>query len=211
MNSTELNKNMIETQIRARGIRSEPVIQAMLSVERHRFIPGLQNIEEAYADHPLPIGQNQTISQPFMVALMSAALEPSSDLTVLEIGTGCGYQTAILAKLFRFVYSVEIIESLAKLAASNLEKHNIRNVKVIHADGNLGYEKYAPFSRILAAASPDDIPEAVENQLETDGIAVIPVGSLNQELLKIRKNKDGKTSNKKIADVRFVPMTNKLR
>lgn len=195
---------MVEEQIIARGIRDERVIQAMLKVERDQFVP--ENLRQfAYEDRPLPIGYGQTISQPYIVALMTSLLGLKGDEKVLEIGTGSGYQAAILAELTKEVYTIEIIPQLAKQAESRLKKLGYKNVKVKCGDGFEGWPEYAPFDCIIVTCAPEEIPPLLIQQLKEGGRMVIPVGKFWQEL-KLVVKENGKIKVKDIIPVRFVPM-----
>ncbi len=199
-----LRKEMVEKQIIARGIRDKRVIQAMLKVKRHLFVP-LPYRELAYTDQPVPIGEGQTISQPYIVALMTELLKLSGKEKVLEIGTGSGYQAAILAELAKEVYTIEISSQLAERARKTLEKLGYTNIKVKCGDGYKGWREYAPFDAIIVTCAPDHIPSPLLEQLKEGGRMVIPVGEEYQELLLIRKVK-GEIIKKSILPVRFVPM-----
>lgn len=199
-----LRKEMVEKQIIARGIRDKRVIQAMLKVKRHLFVP-LPYRELAYTDQPVPIGEGQTISQPYIVALMTELLKLSGKEKVLEIGTGSGYQAAILAELAKEVYTIEISSQLAERARRTLEKLGYTNIKVKCGDGYKGWREYAPFDAIIVTCAPDHIPSPLLEQLKEGGRMVIPVGEEYQELLLIRKVK-GEIIKKSILPVRFVPM-----
>jgi protein-L-isoaspartate(D-aspartate) O-methyltransferase len=198
---------MVEAQIRARGIKSEAVLAAMSKVPRHRFVPASQ-IRAAYRDHPLPIGHNQTISQPFIVAYMTEAADISANERALEIGTGSGYQAAILGELAKEVYSIEIIPELAEGASKVLTELGYKNVHVKAGNGYLGWPEHAPFDAIVVTAAPDEIPPALVEQLAVGGKMVIPVGDLYQEMVIVTKTKDGVVE-KRTIPVRFVPMTGK--
>lgn len=199
-------EQMVETQLKARGIKDVRVLEAMLRVERHRFVPDpLQ--DQAYEDHPLPIGEGQTISQPYIVALMTELLDLKGAEKVLEIGTGSGYQAAVLADLTRKVYTIEIVETLARSAKERLQKLGYGNVDVKAGDGYLGWPKAAPFDAIIVTAAPDHIPQPLLDQLIEGGRMVLPVGTYpHQELKKIIK-KSGKPEITDILPVLFVPMT----
>lgn len=196
---------MVENQIVSRGINNAKVIDAMLKVKRHLFIPE-NYIDSAYADNPIPIGKEQTISQPYMVALMTELLNPEPGKKILEIGTGSGYQTAVLAETGSDVYTIEIIEQLAKQARDLLEKLGYSNIKYKIGSGYEGWQENAPFDGIIVTAAPTDMPERLVEQLSMGGKLIIPVGDTNQELLLIKKTEEGIKS-KKITSVRFVPMT----
>lgn len=199
-------ERMVETQIKARGIQDPLVLKAMAKVERHRFVPGpLQN--RAYGDHPLPIGQEQTISQPYIVALMTELSSLKGGEKVLEIGTGSGYQAAVLAELAKEVYTIEIIPALANSARDRLQKLGYKNIQVKTGDGYQGWPEAAPFDAIIVTAAPDHIPQPLINQLKEGGRMIVPVGTYpNQELKRITK-KSGKAEITDILPVLFVPMT----
>ncbi len=200
-------QRMVEEQIGARGIRNQAVLEAMKKVPRHRFVP--ENYRHlAYADHPLPIGRDQTISQPFIVGYMTEAAEVSSNEKVLEIGTGSGYQAAVLAELAKEVYTIEIIPELAERARQTLGELGYRNVEVKAGNGYLGWPEHAPFDAIVVTAAPDEVPKALVEQLAVNGKMVIPVGNVWQEMVVITKTKDGLVE-KRTMPVRFVPMTGK--
>lgn len=198
---------MIAHDIEGRGIREERVIEAMRSVPRHEFVPKGW-IDEAYDDRPLPIGYGQTISQPYIVAYMTELVEPQSHHTVLEIGTGSGYQAAILSKLVTSVYTIEIITELAASARFRLEKLGYKNVTVRNADGYNGWPERAPFDAIIVTAAAEFIPPPLIDQLKDGGRMVIPIGSpfLVQTLMLVHKN-GGSITTKAVAPVRFVPFT----
>jgi len=196
---------MVQTQIKDRGVKNSRVLTAMLKVERHRFVPAeLQS--KAYSDQPLPIGEGQTISQPYIVALMTELLELKKEEKVLEIGTGSGYQAGILAELVKEVYTIEIVEPLATLAKNRLFELNYRNIHVKTGDGYLGWPEAAPFDAIMVTAAPDHIPKPLLDQLKEGGRLVVPVGTHFQELKKIVK-RSGRTETTGIIPVMFVPMT----
>ncbi len=168
-------QQMVETQIRARGVADEAVLAAMLAVPRHEFVLP-EHLDQAYADHPLPIGYGQTISQPYIVALMSELIDLQPGERVLEIGTGSGYQAAILAELTEYVYSIEIIPDLAVRARETLDRLGYAYVNTKQADGYWGWEEYAPFDAIIVTAAPDHVPQPLVNQLADGGKMVIPIG-----------------------------------
>ncbi len=197
-------KMMVETQIKARGIKDKRVIDAMLKVERHKFVPE-QYRDEAYNDYPLPIGKGQTISQPYIVALMTELLKLKGNEKVLEIGTGSGYQAAILSLLAKEVYTIDIICELAETARKRLKKLGYKNVKVFCGDGYKGLKEYAPFDAIIVTCAPPYVPPPLIKQLKVGGRMVIPVGEDYQELKLIIKTKEG-ILEKSIIPVRFVPM-----
>jgi protein-L-isoaspartate(D-aspartate) O-methyltransferase len=198
---------MVEQQVRRRGIASERVLEAMRRVPRHRFVPEAVR-SESYQDHPLPIGFSQTISQPYIVGFMSDALRLEPTHRVLEIGTGSGYQAAILGELAREVYTIEIVPALAERSRLLLAELGYRNVHVRAGNGYLGWPEAAPFDRIIVTAAPDEVPPALVGQLRIGGLMAIPVGGTEQELRILRRTA---TSMETLATlpVRFVPMTGK--
>jgi len=197
-------KNMIDSQIKARGVSDERVLKAMLKVKRHLFVP-LMYRNLAYEDAPLPIGEGQTISQPYIVALMTELLELKGREKVLEIGTGSGYQAAILAELATEVYTIELLKPLAERSQKLLEDLGYENIKVKQGNGFLGWPEYAPFDAIIVTCAAEEIPSALLDQLAEGGRLVIPVGAYDQELRQVKK-KEGKIISKDIISVRFVPM-----
>jgi protein-L-isoaspartate(D-aspartate) O-methyltransferase len=197
--------DMVEYQIEARGIKEPQVIQAMKAVPRHEFVPKpLRAV--AYSDGPLPIGEDQTISQPYIVAFMTEAMKLQPYHKVLEIGTGSGYQAAVLAEIVDSVYTIEIIESLGKGAETLLQRLGYGNIFVRIGDGYRGWPEAAPFDAIIVTAAPDHIPQPLIDQLKVGGHLVIPVGKFFQELVRITKTSDG-TIRENLLPVRFVPMT----
>ncbi len=209
MNSTskilhEQREKMITNHLIARDISDQRVIEAMLKTERELFIPE-QYIFDAYGDHPLPIGDGQTISQPYIVALMSQLCQLKGNERVLEIGSGSGYQTAILSHLASEIYSIERIKNLKETAEKNLVKSGCKNVKLIHGDGYKGLPEKAPFDVIILTAAPEAIPEALIDQLASGGRLVAPVGSSIQKLIRISKDQKD-LHYEEITHVRFVPM-----
>jgi protein-L-isoaspartate(D-aspartate) O-methyltransferase len=200
-------RQMVERQIRARDIGDKAVLEAMRKVPRHRFVP-TQLAHRAYEDNPLSIGHEQTISQPYIVAYMTEAAEVSKDDKVLEIGTGSGYQAAVLGELAREVYTIEIIPELAERARQTLDEMGYKNVHVKAGNGYLGWPEHAPFDAIVVTAAPDEIPQALVEQLAVGGKMVVPVGAGNQDMMIVTKTKDG-VIQKKTIPVRFVPMTGK--
>jgi protein-L-isoaspartate(D-aspartate) O-methyltransferase len=201
---TEERNEMVRAQIQARGIHDPRVLDVMRTVKRHLFVPG-DSADEAYQDFPLPIGEGQTISQPYIVALMSELLDTKPTDRVLEIGTGSGYQTAVLSCLVADVYSIEIVKALSERAADELEKQGYVNVHLRVGDGYNGWPEYAPYDGIIVTAAPPDIPDQLTDQLAAGGRMVVPVGTNYQELLLIEK-KDGELKKRVITGVRFVPM-----
>ncbi len=201
----ELRREMVLEQISDRGIHSARVLQAMLAVPRHEFVPA-EFLDQAYADQPIPIGEGQTISQPFMVAAMTEALELIGDERVLEIGTGSGYQAAVLSLLARDVYTIESHPSLALAAQERLARLGYRNVHVHTGDGTLGLPEGAPFDAIVVTAAAPQIPPPMIEQLAEGGRLVIPVGPPDhQQLLQVRKTREG-LSSESLYDCRFVPL-----
>lgn len=198
---------MVEEQIKTRGIKNKPVLEAMKRVPRHEFVPD-EYIDQAYNDHPLPIGEGQTISQPYIVALMTELAMIGPESKVLEVGTGSGYQAAILAQIVKKVYSVEIIKSLGERAMKRLEELGYKNIEVKIADGYFGWEENAPYDAIIVTAAPDHIPHPLINQLKDGGVQVIPVGppGAYQTLWQVIKNGDKLISNN-MGGVSFVPLT----
>ncbi len=197
-------ERMVREQIEARGVRDARVLAAMRKVPRHLFVPGeLQ--AQAYWDQPLPIGHRQTISQPYIVAFMSEAMELNPDDRVLEIGTGSGYQAAILAELVREVWSIEIVEPLGKEAAARLKDLGYERVKLRIGDGYRGWPEAAPFDAIMVTAAPDHVPPALVEQLGEGGRLVLPVGRFSQDLLRVRRTAKGIVQ-ENLLPVRFVPM-----
>jgi len=198
-------EEMVESQIKARGIKDKKVLDAMMKVERHLFVPP-DIASEAYMDHPLPIGEGQTISQPYIVALMTEVLGVDSTSKVLEIGTGSGYQAAILAEICDSVYSIEIIASLAERASNLLKVLGYSNIKIKAGDGYAGWKEHSPFNAIIVTCAPTEIPQPLSEQLAEGGRMVIPVGeSYAQELILLEK-RNGFLKKKNIVSVRFVPM-----
>jgi len=198
---------MADEQISRRGVHDSAVLAAMRTVPRHLFIPP-QHVDEAYQDGPLPIGHDQTISQPYIVASMTEQLELDADCRVLEIGTGSGYQTAVLAEIAREVYTVEIIPELLYSANEVLKNLGYRNIKSMLNDGSLGWPEHAPYDGIIVTSAAPKIPEALTDQLAPDGRLVIPLEIRKfhqQELYVIRKTAEG-IEKKYLYDVRFVPM-----
>ena len=201
---------MVRNQLVAGGIRNPEVLQAMMEVPRHEFVPASLR-SYAYADGPLPIGHGQTISQPFIVAFMTQALELTKQQSVLEVGTGSGYQAAILGKLAKEVYSIEIVPPLAESAKGVLSRLGFENVHVRLGDGYLGWPERAPFDAIIVTCAPDHVPDPLISQLKEGGRLVIPVGEAGgiQQLVLLRK-RNGQVSKEKMLDVRFVPMTGEM-
>ncbi len=198
---------MVDRQLRARDITHAGVLEALGRVPRHRFVPDEQQAR-AYDDTPLPIGEGQTISQPYIVAYMTQALDPAPTDRVLEIGTGSGYQAAVLAELVREVYTIEIVAALAERAQAVLADLAYTNIRTRVGDGYLGWPDAAPFDKIIVTAAPDEVPQALVDQLAVDGIMVVPVGRGDQMMTLIKKTKEGVIRHETIP-VRFVPMIRK--
>ena len=200
-------RRMVEDQLKGRDIRDVRVLDAMEKVPRHLFVP--ESVRDlAYTDSPLPIGQGQTISQPYIVAFMTQALEIQPGSRVLEVGTGSGYQAAVLAELAGEVYTIEILPLLAERARQTLQSLGYHRIQVQTGNGYLGWPEHAPYDRIMVTAAPEEVPPALVSQLKVGGLMAIPVGSLPQELQILRRTADGM---EKIGTlpVQFVPMTGK--
>lgn len=198
---------MVNEQLAARGIKNQDVLDAMRRVPRHRFVPASEQAY-AYRDMPLPIGKGQTISQPYIVALMTELVQPRSDARALEVGTGSGYQAAVLAQLVDHVYSIEIEPELAQRAAKVLDELGYDNVTVRAGDGYAGWPEHAPFDIIIVTAAPEHVPQSLIDQLKPGGSMVVPVGPRYsvQELRLITKDANGILHEKNVAPVRFVPL-----
>ncbi len=196
---------MVKTQIENRGVKDSATLAAMLKVPRHSFVPSDQ-VAYAYEDRPLPIGYGQTISQPYIVAYMTEIVKPNPGYRVLEIGTGSGYQAAVLAEIVSKVYTVEIIEELGKQAATRLKNLNYKNVEVKTADGYYGWKEHAPFDAIVVTAAAEYIPPPLKEQLKDGGRMIIPIGSpyMTQQLMLIEKT-GNKYRTSSLMPVRFVP------
>jgi protein-L-isoaspartate(D-aspartate) O-methyltransferase len=205
MDFENLRKNMVETQIKRRGIKNQRVLSAMLKIPRHVFVP--ENFQKlSYTDQPLPIGDGQTISQPYMVALMTEALDPQSQDKVLEIGTGSGYQTAILAELCKEIYTIERIPQLAIRAQNIIRELGYQNVFFKIGDGSQGWSEFAPYDKIIVTAGAPDIPEPLIQQLKEEGKMVIPVGSRWTQELRLVTKKKGDIQVEDICGCVFVPL-----
>ncbi|GJM44150.1 MAG: protein-L-isoaspartate O-methyltransferase [Gemmatimonadota bacterium] len=209
MNSFQgTRQEMVRQQLEDRGIRDARVLDAMAKVPRHRFVDAaLQS--RAYGDHALPIGAGQTISQPYMVALMTEALQLSGGEKVLEIGTGSGYQTAVLAEFTQRLFSIERSAELARSAAATLKDLGYSNVISKTGDGTLGWPEHAPFDRILVTAGAPEIPPTLFDQLVEGGILAIPVGDRDVQTLEVMVRKDGKALSKRLIECTFVPLLGK--
>ena len=203
----ELRRRMVITQLEARGIRDSATLAAMRTVPRHEFVPEDRR-HQAYADRPLPIGYNQTISQPYIVAYMTELLGLEPGQRALEIGTGSGYQAAVLAEITDQVYTIEIIGQLAEFGQNNLRRSGYDQVQVKHADGYYGWPEHAPFDAIVVTAASPDIPAPLVEQLKDGGVMVIPVGHpfRTQQLMLVEK-KNGEVRTRRLMAVRFVPFT----
>jgi len=203
-----LRQGMVKDQLIARGISDERVLAVFYKVEREKFVPPDLR-EDAYGDFPLSIGEGQTISQPYMVALMTQSLELKGCERVLEIGTGSGYQTAILTELSEEVYSVERIKSLAQKAESLLKKLGYSKVKIFVSDGTMGWEEFSPYDRILVTAGAKQVPQPLVNQLKDEGIMVIPVGNVYSQELRVIRKKKGRVRSTTVERCIFVPLIGK--
>ena len=202
-----LRNKMVDRQIVSRGIRDKGVIEAMRTVPRHEFVPQ-HSAQAAYEDHPLPVGEGQTISQPYIVALMTELCRLTGTERVLEVGTGSGYQAAILAHLAEEVYSLEIVESLYKKALQKLDELGHTNIHMVLGNGFRGLPDKAPFDAILLTAAPPKIPKPLIRQLKDDGGRLVaPVGTFSQELVVLTKE-NGEVNTEHVTYVQFVPMVN---
>jgi protein-L-isoaspartate(D-aspartate) O-methyltransferase len=197
---------MVEDQIKGRGVTDSRVTEVMSSVPRHEFVP--ENYRtHAYEDHPLPIGYGQTISQPYIVAFMTEQLRSQPTDRVLEIGTGSGYQAAVLSKLVAEVYTIEIVKPLAQRAETDLRRLNYSNVKVKAGDGYKGWPEHAPFDAIIVTAAPDHVPQPLIDQLKEGGRMIIPVGGREMQQLYLLEKHVGKLTQRAVLPVNFVPLT----
>jgi protein-L-isoaspartate(D-aspartate) O-methyltransferase len=203
--SSKVLRGRLVDKLVLKGISDKKVIEVMRKVPRHEFVPKKYR-DEAYDDHPLPIGMEQTISQPFIVAYMTEALKLKGGEKVLEIGTGSGYQAAVLAEIADTVYTIEILEPLARSAEKTLKRLGYDNIHVMAGDGYRGWPEHAPFDAVIVTAAPDHVPQPLVEQLKVGGRMIIPVGEWLQSLIIITKNKDGVTQREDLP-VRFVPMT----
>ena len=201
---------MVRSQIEARGVRDSAVLAALRRVPRHEFVP-TEVRPEAYADHPLPIGERQTISQPYIVGFMTELLQVKPGHRVLEIGTGSGYQAAVLAELGADVYTIEIVENLAHTARAVLERLGYEKVRVRSGDGYQGWQDAAPFDRIIVTAAPPQVPQPLIDQLKPGGRLVVPEGDQDQDLVLYTKSADGTLRRDRVLPVRFVPMTGRAQ
>ncbi|MFH0980725.1 MAG: protein-L-isoaspartate(D-aspartate) O-methyltransferase [Planctomycetota bacterium] len=199
---------MVEWQIAGRGVRDEAVLEAMRNVPRHWFVPRAVQ-PDAYEDRPLPIGEGQTISQPYIVAFMTEALKLTPGAKVLEVGTGSGYQAAVLSELTAQVYTVEIVEPLARLAMETFRRHGYDTIVAKVGDGYAGWPEHAPFDAVIVTCAPETVPPELIKQLRPGGRLCIPVGptGIGQDLLLVTKQPDGTTTTENLLPVAFVPMT----
>jgi protein-L-isoaspartate(D-aspartate) O-methyltransferase len=204
----KMRLSMVEDQIKRRGVKDERVLNAMRQVPRHEFVPDHLK-KYAYADEPLPIGEDQTISQPYIVAYMTEYLRLQENDKVLEIGTGSGYQAAVLSEIADSVFTIEIVDVLAEKAEKTLERLGYNNVLVKRGDGYAGWPEHAPFDAIIITAAPTKIPEPLKEQLKVGGFMILPLGDYSQELVLLEKNKDD-FERKSLLPVRFVPMTGEI-
>lgn len=204
----EERHRLVETGIKQQGIQDSSTLEAMRHVPRHLFVPEPYR-QYAYQNRPLPIGFDQTISQPYIVAYMTSLLELSVGEKVLEIGTGSGYQAAVLSEITPHVYTIEIVEELATRTSKLFEKLGYETIKTKIGDGFYGWEKYAPYDAVIVTAAPEEIPQPLVDQLKSGGVIVIPVGSRSegQYVLKVTKDEDGEIYREKKIPVRFVPFT----
>jgi len=205
----EKREKMVKDQIEKRGVNDKLVLKAMRNVKRHLFVPE-ERMAEAYDDSPLPIGYGQTISQPYIVAYMTEVIQPKPEFKVLEIGTGSGYQAAVLAEIVKEVYTIEIVTELANAATQRLKKLGYGKVKVKQADGYYGWKENGPYDAIIVTAAAEFVPPPLIEQLKENGKIVIPIGSpfMTQTLMLIEKN-GKKIKTKNLLPVRFVPFTRK--
>src|SRR5688572_6214644 len=202
-------EKMVKQQIEQRGVKDPVVLKAMRDVKRHEFVPSAE-VDDAYEDYPLPIGYGQTISQPYIVAFMTEAIKPQAGFKVLEIGTGSGYQAAVLSAIVKEVYTIEIVPELGKSANEKLKKADCKNVQTRTSDGYNGWKEQAPYDAIVVTAAAEHIPPPLIAQLKNGGKMVIPVGSsfMTQMLILVEKKKDSITT-RNLLPVVFVPLTRK--
>ena len=201
----DLREKMVDEQIRKRGVKDKRVLEVMRKVPRHLFVDP-DSMSDAYEDNAMPIQCDQTISQPYIVGLMTELLELKAASKVLEIGTGCGYQTAVLAEMVEEVYTVEILPELAESASRRFEEFGYRNIHRRYGNGYYGWEKYAPYDRIIVTAAPKKLPNRLIKQLAEGGLMILPIGDYHQDLVRIHRTEHGIES-KNVSGVRFVPMT----
>lgn len=199
-------RRMVEEQLSGRGIRDPRVLEAMATVPRHRFVDGAF-LNRAYGDHALPTAEGQTISQPWIIARMLELADLKPEHRVLEIGTGSGYQTALLSRLVERVFTVERVASLLRSAQARLEGLGVRNVIYRHGDGSLGWQEYGPYARVVVAAAAPRVPEAIRTQLEDQGLLVIPVGGPQLQHLEVWQKLPGdRWTHRRFGECRFVPL-----
>jgi protein-L-isoaspartate(D-aspartate) O-methyltransferase len=208
MDYETLRKRMVEEQLIARGIKNQRVLDVFSKIERHKFLPN-DLMQSAYSDFPLPIGEGQTISQPYIVALMTEVLDLKGDEKVLEVGTGSGYQTAILAELAKQVYTIERFEKLAKIARDIFNILGYTNIKIKVGDGTLGWLKEAPFDRIIITAASPRIPLPLSDQLKENGRLILPLGESFSQVLTLVEKKVSKLQHTDICGCVFVPLVGK--
>lgn len=201
----DLREKMVDEQIQKRGVKDKRVLEVVRKVPRHLFVDP-DNADNAYEDNAMPIQCGQTISQPYIVALMTELLELETASKVLEIGTGCGYQTAILAEMVEQVYTIEILPELAESASKRFEEFGYRNIHKKYGNGYYGWEEYAPYDRIIVTAAPKELPNRLIKQLVEGGLMILPIGDYHQDLVWIRRTKHS-IERKTVSGVRFVPMT----
>ncbi|HOW42838.1 MAG TPA: protein-L-isoaspartate(D-aspartate) O-methyltransferase [Candidatus Omnitrophota bacterium] len=209
MDYPALRKQMVEEQLIPRGIQDKRVLQTFLKVERHRFVPA-EAREKAYGDYPLPIGEKQTISQPYMVALMTECLQLRGTERILEIGTGSGYQSAILAELAKEVYTIERHALLAEPAHRLLREMGYKNISFKVGDGTLGWPEQAPFDRIIITAATAEVPDPLSKQLTDDGLIVAPIGELFSQTLTVFHKDHGQLRGESFTSCVFVPLIGKF-
>jgi protein-L-isoaspartate(D-aspartate) O-methyltransferase len=211
-NSRKAERLALVKEIETQGVKDVATLAALRAVPRHEFVPATE-ADRAYGDHPLPIGHGQTISQPYIVGFMTEVLQPRPGMRVLEVGTGSGYQAAVLAEIGATVKTVEIFETLARQASERLKRLGYKNVEVRHADGHFGWKEAAPFDAVIVTAAAGYIPPALLEQLTPGGRMVIPVGSVGgvQNLILVEKDAKGDVSTEILLPVRFVPMLKGLR
>ena len=200
-----LREKMVDEQIRKRGVKDKKVLDVMQKVPRHLFVDP-DSIDNAYDDNAMPIQCGQTISQPYIVALMTELLELKTSSKVLEIGTGCGYQTTVLAEIVEQVYTIEIISELAEDASKRFQVLGYQNIHEKQGNGYYGWKEYAPYDRIIVTAAPKKLPNCLLQQLTEDGLMILPIGDYHQDLVRIRRTEHG-IECKTVSGVRFVPMT----
>ena len=198
-------RRMVESQLRARGIKDQSVLEAFLEIPRERFVPE-DKAHEAYCDYPIPIGCGQTVSQPYVVALMLEALGPKPHHNVLDIGAGSGFQTALLAKMVRHVYAIERIDTLAERAMRVLSEMNVQNVSLCMNDGSLGWPEEAPFDGIICGAAAPEVPPTWANQLADGGRIVMPIGGHDVQTLTVIEKSGSKLTRSELCEVRFVKL-----